>query len=594
MATNKRNISLVDEDLEQAFDAQQLKRLLSYLKPYTDKVLITLLIIILSTAANIITPLLLKIAIDDYLPAGNKNGLIYICIVFTVLIIVSSISMKYRIRWMSQIGHVVVRDMRKDIFVHLQKLPFTYFDSRPHGKILVRVVNYVNSISQLISNGLINLITDFFSFFVATAIMFALDWRLTLVVMIFVPATAMIVMFVKNKQRRSMQLLSAKQSNMNAYIHESIAGMKVTQSFTREAANFDIFCEMMDDYKDAWMSTRKYIAWMWPIVKNASIFSQVALLLVGILLMRESVTAGTLVAFLGYSGSFWMPLINMSEFYNQLVQASAYLERIFETMDEVPDIQNKEGAIVCPPIKGQVSFEHVEFSYDNSRVILKDFTLEVKPGERIALVGPTGAGKTTVVNLVSRFYDVNQGAVKIDGLDVRDLTLDSLRSQMGIMMQDTFIFSGTIMDNIRYGCLDATDEEVIDASKAVRAHEFIEQMEKGYDTEVNERGTRLSTGQRQLISFARALLANPKILILDEATSSIDTQTERAIQIGLERLLEGRTSFVIAHRLSTIKHADRILVINDQGIEEMGTHEELLVKKGHYSDLYEAQLKFLM
>ncbi len=329
-------------------------------------------------------------------------------------------------------------------------------------------------------------------------------------------------------------------------------------------------------------------------MKNAQILSQVAFIMLGVILMRDSISAGTLVAFIGYSGNFWMPLVNISEFYNQLIQASAYLERIFETIDEVAEIQDSPDAYACPELKGHVKFDQVTFGYDSSRVILKNFSLDVKPGEKIALVGPTGAGKTTVVNLISRFYDVDSGSIKIDGHDVRDVTLKSLRSQLGIMMQDTFIFSGTIIDNIRYGRLDASDEEVIDASKAVCAHAFIEVMEKGYYTEVNERGSRLSTGQRQLISFARALLANPKILILDEATSSIDTQTEQAIQIGLERLLEGRTSFVIAHRLSTIKHSDRILVINGQGIEEMGTHDELIGQKGHYRNLYEGQLKFLL
>lgn len=594
MSTKKRNSSLVDEDLEQVFDSAQFKRLVHYLMPYKKKVFFTLVIIFLSTIAGLVTPFLFKVAIDDYIPTMNKSGLWTISIIFIALIFISTISVKYRIRYMSQIGQYVVSDMRSDIFVHLQKLPFSYFDSRPHGKILVRVVNYVNTISQLISNGLINLVSDLFTFFVAFLIMFLINWRLSLIVVAFVPFTVAAVLSIKNRQRKSMQRLSAKQSNMNAYIHESIAGMKVTQSFTREETNYDIFKNLMDEYQDSWLLTRRYGTWMWPILKNAQIVSQVAFIMLGVLLMRDSISAGTLIAFIGYSGNFWMPLVNISEFYNQLIQASAYLERIFETIDEVPDIQNSPDAYECPDLKGHVSFEHVTFGYDSSRVILKDFNLDVLPGEKIALVGPTGAGKTTVVNLISRFYDIDSGAISIDGHDVRDVTIKSLRSQLGIMMQDTFIFSGTIIDNIRYGRLDASDEAVIDASKAVCAHDFIELMEKGYYTEVNERGSRLSTGQRQLISFARALLANPKILILDEATSSIDTQTEQAIQIGLERLLEGRTSFVIAHRLSTIKHSDRILVINHQGIEEMGTHEELIQQDGHYRNLYESQLKFLL
>jgi ATP-binding cassette subfamily B multidrug efflux pump len=383
-----------------------------------------------------------------------------------------------------------------------------------------------------------------------------------------------------------MQEVSAKQSNMNAYIHESISGIKVTQSFTREDVNLKVFEELMDDYQDKWMESRRYIALIFPIVKNISIMSQGTMLVVALVLLKGQITAGVVVASLAYIGNFWMPLINISEFYNQLVSASAYLERIFETIDIKAEITNTKDAYDLPEVKGQITFDHVTFGYEKDHVILNDFCLDVQAGETIAFVGPTGAGKTTVVNLISRFYDVNTG-------DIRDVTLHSLRGQLGIMMQDTFIFSGTIIDNIRYGRLDASDEEVIAAAKTVKAHDFIMDMAEDYHTEVNERGTRLSTGQRQLLSFARALLKDPKVLILDEATSSIDTQTEKAIQEGLDLLLTGRTSFVIAHRLSTIKKANRIIVINNKGIEEMGTHDELMENKGHYYELYQAQVKFL-
>ncbi len=589
----QRNTFDQDEYLDQAFDFNQLKRIIGYITPYKGTVLKALLVVMVSTMGNLVTPLFFKVVIDDYIPQKDIRSIIQISIAFLIIVIISAICQKYRIRYMSRVGQDVIRDLRRDLFTHIQRLPFTFFDSRPHGKILVRVVNYINTISQLLTDSLISIIVDMFSFVVAVALMFMLSWRLTAVIMVFVPICTAGIFYVKNKQRKSMQEVSAKQSNMNAYIHESISGMKVTQSFTREEVNLQVFDELMNDYRDKWMTSRRYMGLVFPIVKNASVISQCAMLLVGLTVLRDQVTPGVIVAILGYMGNFWMPLLNLSEFYNQLVSASAYLERIFETMDIEPEIQDKEGATELKVPQGGISFDHIEFGYEEGQVILDDFDLQIQPGERIALVGPTGAGKTTVVNLISRFYDVRKGAVRIDGQDVKEVTLASLRSQMGVMMQDTFIFSGTIMDNLRYGKLDATDDEVIAAAKAVRAHEFIIEMEDGYESEVNERGSRLSTGQRQLISFARALLMDPKILILDEATSSIDTQTEVIIQESLEKLLKGRTSIVIAHRLSTIKNSDRILVINNKGIEEVGSHEELIETEGHYFDLYNAQKKFL-
>lgn len=593
MAEQKRNTYDQDEHLDQDFNLKQLMRIIGYIVPYGKKLLGTLAIILLSTLAGLATPLLTMYVIDDFIPNKDVGGVVITSLIFVGLIVVSAICQKFRIRLVTDIGQSIIRDLRKDLFEHIQTLPFTFFDSRPHGKILVRVVNYINTISQLLTDGLINIIVDIFSFAIAVVIMFRLHTRLTLVVMAFVPLAMAGIWYIKTKQRKSLQELSAKQSNMNAYIHESISGMKVTQSFTREDVNLGVFETLMDEYKDRWMLSRRYMGLIFPIVKNISVISQGALLVVGLTVMKGEVTPGVLVAMLGYLGNFWMPLINISEFYNQLVAASAYLERIFETMDIEPDIKDMPGATAKVIEEGGVSFEEVNFGYEAGQVILEDFNLAIKPGERIALVGPTGAGKTTVVNLISRFYDVREGAVKVDGTDVRDMTLESLRRQMGVMMQDTFIFSGTIIDNIRYGKLEATDEEVIAAAKAVKAHDFIMAMEDGYNTQVNERGTRLSTGQRQLISFARALLMDPKILILDEATSSIDTQTEMIIQESLEKLLVGRTSIVIAHRLSTIKNSDRILVINNKGIEEIGSHDQLIEQEGHYFDLYNAQIKFL-
>lgn len=588
-----RNTFSEDEMLEQEFNSEQLKKLLGYVSRYKSQMFVALSVIMISALANLTTPLLMKYLIDDFIPNNDIRMIVTTAILFVVVIVISTICMRFRIRYMARIGQSVIKDIRTDIFTHIQSLPFSFYDSRPHGKILVRVVNYVNSLSNLLTNGLINLIVDGFSFIVAFIIILSLDVRLGLITLAFVPLAVFGVFYIKIRQRKAMQEVSAKQSNMNAYIHESISGMKVTQSFTREDVNLNVFNELMDEYKEKWLAFVHYVAMIFPIIKNISILSQGVMLCIALVLYKDSISAGVVVAVLGYMGNLWGPLLNISEFYNQLVTASAYLERIFETMDEVPTVKDCENAYALPEVSGAVKFEHVEFGYEEEQVILDDFSLEVGAGESIALVGPTGAGKTTVVNLISRFYNIREGKITIDGHDISKVKLSSLRSQMGVMMQDTFIFSGTIKDNIRYGKLDATDEEIIEAARAVKAHDFIVELENGYDTEVNERGTRLSIGQRQLISFARALLMDPKILILDEATSSIDTKTEQVIQEGLDKLLVGRTSFIIAHRLSTIKRADRILVINNKGIEEMGNHDELLEKKGHYHDLYNAQIKFI-
>ncbi len=591
MARNKFD---VDEQLESSFNIGYLRRTAGYLKPYKIRISITIVLMLLSSFAALIGPYLVKDAIDNRIPNGDIKGLIMLSGIFMLTILISAICMKYRVRIMSFVGQNVIYNIRKDLFEHLQKLPFSFYDSRPHGKILVRVVNYVNSLSDLLSNGLINLITDLFSIIVIIGFMLAINIKLTLICMAGVPVLVFIVFIIKDAQRKAWQTVSAKQSNMNAYIHESINGIKVTQSFAREGENLEIFRELSNNYKTSWMHAVKLQFLMGPVVENISVITASFVYMVGISQIDKGISVGVLVAFIGYIWRFWMPIINLGNFYNAIITAMAYLERIFETMDEEPLIKDLPGATIMPSIVGGVSFEDVSFSYEEgSKRILNNLSFAVNPGDTIALVGPTGAGKTTVINLLSRFYDIDEGRVLIDGVDIKTVTLSSLRKQMGVMLQDTFIFSGTVMDNIRYGMLGATDEQVIEAAKTVRAHDFIISMENGYDTEVNERGSRLSVGQRQLISFARALLADPKILILDEATSSIDTETEIALQEGLQKLLHGRTSFIIAHRLSTIKNATRIMYINNGNIAEQGMHDELMEKEGEYFKLYNAQYKFL-
>ncbi len=590
MARNKFDI---DEELETAFSAAHLKRILVYVKPYQKSIYITLFVILLANVATMIGPYLTKIVIDDTIPNKNMTQLFWIAIIFIFSVVVTGLCMRYRIRSITLIGQDILKDMRTAIFGHLQKLSFSYFDSRPHGKILIRVVNYINMLSDLLSNGLINLISDILSVIVTLGFMLMIDPVLTLYSLALIPVLFVIVMVIKTAQRKAYQVLSNKQSNMNAYIHESIAGIKVTQSFSREEENFEIFTEVSNEYRRSWMKAVKIQFLLWPGVQNIAVMTTCLIYFVGIKGYGVDVSTGTLIAFIGYVGNFWNPVINIGNFYNSLITATTYLERIFETMDVEPDIKDVPNAKKMPPIVGNVDFKDVYFRYEEGVDILKGINFHVDAGESIALVGPTGAGKTTIINLLSRFYNINSGEILVDGENVEEVTLRSLRSQMGVMLQDTFIFSGTIIENIRYGKLDATEEEIIAAAKVVRAHDFISGLKDGYYTEVKERGSTLSAGQRQLISFARALLADPKILILDEATSSIDTQTEILLQEGLERLLEGRTSFIIAHRLSTIKNSSRIFYIDNGRIQEAGSHEELMAQHGYYYNLYQSQFDML-
>lgn len=588
-----RNTFDVDETLEKEFNWSHYKRLGAYIKPYKKAVFKTLFVIILANLASMLGPYFTKIAIDQVIPQKNLSLLLILGAIFLFSLVIIGWCMRYRIYAITEIGQDILKDMRFSIFEHLQKLPFSYFDSRPHGKILIRVVNYINTLSDLLSNGLINLISDLFNVIITLIFMLFIDVKLTLYSLLLLPVLFVMVLFIQGKQRKAYQELSNKQSNLNAYIHESISGIKITQSFAREDENFQIFNEVSEEYRQSFMKAVRVQYLLWPAVQNISVITTCFIYFVGIRQLGVSVTTGTLIAFIGYINNFWNPVIIIGNFYNSLITATAYLERIFETMDVVPEIQDAPHAIALPPIKGTVDFQHVYFRYEEGKNILTDVSFHIEPGQTIALVGPTGAGKTTIINLLSRFYDVNEGAVKIDGYDVRDVTLRSLRKQMGVMLQDTFIFSGTIIENIRYGNLTATEEEVIQAAKIVRAHDFIKDLKDGYETVVEERGSTLSAGQRQLISFARALLADPKILILDEATSSIDTKTEELLQEGLQQLLKGRTSFIIAHRLSTIKNSDKIFYIDGGRIVEEGSHDQLMAKHALYHHLYQSQYDLL-
>lgn len=593
MARNKYD---VDEILEDRFDVKQLKRLAGYMKPYSKKMALVLFLMLSASALGMLIPRFVMVIMDVCIPDKDMKG-IWTYAGLTILIaLYTSISLRTKIKLMTEVGQNIIHTIRYDIFTHLQELPFSYYDERPHGKIQVRVVNYVNSLSDLLSNGIINTVTDLCNLFFILFFMLSINVRLTLICMCGLPVLTAVIIFLKKRQRKAWQIQSNKQSNLNAYIAESINGIRVTQSFVRENENSGIFNRLSDGYRQAWLRATKYNFVMGPSVDIISAVTTSFIYVLGITWMSDAssgITVGVLIAFTAYISRFWQPINTLASFYNSVLTAISYLERIFETIDEPILIKDKPDAGQMPLIKGKVEFKDVTFSYEEGIEILKKINFTVEQGETVAIVGPTGAGKTTIVNLLSRFYNVDSGEILIDGINLEDVTIKSLRQQMGVMMQDSFIFSGTIMDNIRYGNDQVSDEAVVEAAKTVCAHDFIMEMEDGYYTQVNERGSRLSAGQRQLISFARALLADPKILILDEATSSIDTETEILLQQGLERLLKGRTSFIIAHRLSTIKNADFIMYIDKGGIREKGTHEELLERKGDYYHLYMAQYDFL-
>lgn len=591
-----RNRYDMDEVLEEGFDIAQLKRLAKYIRPYGKKMAIIVLLMLTSSACVMLIPIFIQNVMDVCIPNADMQGIGTYSLLTLLIALYSSLALAVKIKTMSSIGQNIVHDIRSDIFCHLQELPFSYYDDRPHGKIQVRVVNYVNSLSDLLSNGIVNTFTDLCNLFFILAFMLVLDVKLTLICLLGLPLLALVIIFIKKKQRVAWQIQSNKQSNLNAYIAESINGIRVTQSFVREEENTGIFNQLSGKYRSSWMRAVTYNFTMGPSVDIISTVTTSFVYVLGvrwILAPDAKLTVGVLIAFTAYISRFWSPINTLAGFYNSLLTAISYLERIFETIDEPVNVKDAPDAVPMPKVEGTVEFKEVTFGYEENQKILDHIGFRVEKGENYAIVGPTGAGKTTIVNLISRFYNVDSGQILIDGVDISKVTLKSLRSQMGIMMQDSFIFTGTILDNIRYGNKSATDEEVILAAKTVCAHDFIMEMENGYYTEVNERGSRLSAGQRQLISFARALLADPRILILDEATSSIDTETEIILQRGLNRLLKGRTSFIIAHRLSTIKNADCILYVDNGGILESGNHEELMEQKGEYYKLYMSQFDFL-
>ncbi|BAD39618.1 ABC transporter ATP-binding protein [Symbiobacterium thermophilum] len=597
-----------EQVFEKPFDWNQLKRLGAFLVPYLRYVILAGIAMLGVTVTRLAVPWLMAQAIDTALesevrftrwtqwlePYARTDRLFILAGAMLAVYLVNWLANYAQIRLTSWVGQRALYDLRTKIFAHVQSLSMRFFDTRPAGSILVRVTNDVNSLQDLFTNGIISALQDVLTLVGIILIMMSMHLKLSVVIFAFLPLMMVTTVRLRTRVRHGWQRVRIQRSRLTAHLAEAIQGVRVTQAFSQQEPNKDFFADMNVEVRKTWMDTIRLNAWFNPIVEIMGALGTAVVYWYGTrILQGGGITVGVLVAFVTYVGQFWEPILRLTQLYGNVLVAMASSERIFEYLDTKPTVPEKPDAQPLPPIRGEVELDNVTFAYEEGRTALRGVSLKVNPGETVALVGHTGAGKTSIINLLSRFYDVNEGAVRIDGVDVRDVTLESLRRQIAVVLQDTFIFSGTIMDNIRYGRLDATDEEVIEAAEAVRAHDFIMRLPHGYQTEVRERGSRLSMGERQLISFARALLADPRILVLDEATASIDTQTELLIQEALARLLQGRTSFVIAHRLATIRNADKIVVLDHGQIVEMGTHESLMARRGAYYNLIQAQFKFI-
>jgi len=579
----------MDEYLDEKVSLFNVKRVLGYLIKAKGPLRLSLIFSIFSSISGLVGPLFIKTALDEAVPHKDMRQLLLMGVYLTASIVVSVALSAVRNILVAKAGAGIIHDIRQDLFSHLQKLSFSFFDSRPHGKIFVRVVPYVNSVSDALSNGIINFVIEVLNIFFIIFFMYKVDPHLATVTVIGLPLLALFIWTIKPAQRRAWQAVSNKGSNINAYIQESIDGVRVTQAFDRQEKNLDIMNDLADERNNVWMKAIYISNTVWFSTESISQLVWSFVYIMGVYWMNPMASFGMLLVMGNYAWRFWQPIINLANIYNTFITAMAYLDRIFDTIAEPITIKDIPNAVEFPFVRGHVEFRNVSFSYDGVRKVLNNVSFNGHPGQSIAIVGPTGAGKTTIVNLLSRFYNIEEGQVLIDGQDIMKVTLHSLRSQMGIMLQDSFLFTGTIADNIRYGKLDATDEEIRAAASLIGANHFIEKLPNGYDTQITERGSGISAGERQLLAFTRTLISNPRILILDEATSSIDTGTEQLVQQGIQTLMKGRTSFIIAHRLSTIRNCTQIMFVSDGQIVESGTHEELMAQRGRYYELCLAQ-----
>lgn len=585
----------MDEDKKTApINRHYIKRLLKYLMRYKKNVFFVILCMFISSGCAMLSPFLFQQIIDTYIPAKNIKGVIFISILLLVSVIMAFVFNRIKIKLAGRTGQMAIRDIREDLFNHVEELSFKYYDNTSAGRIIVRIVNDVNQLSNLFTNSLINVITEFTMLILAVIIMFSLNYKLSILTFAIIPAFMVVVFLIRNKVIATWREVSIKVASLNAYIHESISGIQVIQAYVRQRTNRVIFKNVIKDAFDSWIKAIKVNGIFGPAVYIISIIGTVSIYWFGSkMLQLETITIGVMVAFTSYLGRFMQPVLVLSNVYNELLVAMSSCERIFEMMDYEIDIKDSAGATDLKDAKGDVEFKNVTFAYNEEKVILRNVSFTIPKGSTVAIVGPTGSGKTTIINLLARFYNPNEGCIFVNKEDIQKVTIRSLRNNIGIMLQDPFIFSGTVIENLRYGNPDASIEKVQEAAKIIGVHDFIMGMENQYDTVLNERGSRLSIGQKQLISFTRVILSDPQLLILDEATSSIDTHTEKMLQDAIQTVLKERTSFVIAHRLSTIRNADIIMVIKEGELVEMGRHEELIDRKGFYNGLYQAQYMFL-
>ena len=582
---SKKNTYFQDEVIRKKFDIRQFGRVFRYMKPYRGSFLLVGVLMLVSAGLAMITPLLLREIIDNVVVTEEYRTLAFVIASMGVIAVLEIAVNFFHQRIMGIVGHRIICDVRKDIFYKLQELPFDYFDSKPNGKIVVRVTEYVDGLANFFSNYVLNLLSYLVKLIIVTFFMLGLSPQLTAMVFAVIIPMMVCIFTLRYVIRKEFAKLRAKNSNRSAFLVETIMGEKIVKSYNRTESSEQIYSDIHDGCVKQWLRIFRRNELNTPIVETFWNLGTVCLYGMALSLILKGsayVNAGLVVAFTSYMSQFSGPLTMIAILIQQLAQVSSNLEQVFDTIDYPVEIHDEKDCVLLHEVEGKVDFDDVTFAYDEGVNILEHFDLHVKPGETIALVGPTGAGKTTVINMLTRFYDVREGSVRIDGHDVREVTLDSLRKEVGVLMQEPFIFKGSIMENIRYGRPDATDEECIKAAESIYANGFIERFTDGYNHMLEERGAGLSAGEKQLLSFARIILTNPSVVILDEATSSIDTETEALIQKALKKLLAGKTSFMVAHRLSTIRSADRILYISNKGIAEQGSHEELMALKGLY------------
>ncbi|GIP32649.1 ABC transporter ATP-binding protein [Paenibacillus sp. J2TS4] len=583
-----------EEEQDKPFNKQYLARMFGYLKPHKRTMIFVSIIVVINMLLSLAEPILIRYAIDEGMVAKNLTVIHLVGIGLLALRLAGWLLGVLQIRLVNFTGQRILFELRQQLFNHLQSLSFRFFDGRPAGKIMSRITNDTNAIGELINGGLITLLMETTHLVGIVVILLYWDWKLALMAFTVLPFLYLLVSRFRPKIESSWLRSRRTISAINGNVNETIQGIRVIQAFSRQETNNRRFHEINSKNRKAFMKAVSLESFVWPLVELIGMIGTCLVVWYGaIRVLNGDLTVGFIVAFINYLWRFWGPLSSLSKVYSQLLSAMASADRIFEILDTKPEVKDAPNAKPLPPIRGRVVFDQVSFRYAPDKPeVLRTIQLDTKPGQRIAIVGPTGAGKSTIVNMLMRFYDPTSGKVLIDGHDIKEVSLASLRSQIGIVLQDSFIFSGTIEENLRYGKKDATLEEIERAARSVRIDRLVEKFPNGYQTQVEERGSMLSVGQRQLLAFGRVLLADPKILILDEATSSVDTETEQHIQEALTTLLEGRTAFIIAHRLSTIRDADVILVIEQGRIAESGSHDELLGQQGIYANLYYNQ--FLM